>query len=235
MTEVEWLACSDLRPMLQYLQGKASDRKWRLFVVACCHHLFDSSADENTISALAIADHLATTGPVRSAHTLVHVSAGEAVIDCGASDPIERFRVLRGVTPQNWQSSTGLPPPFEGILDALACFRAGMWRLECLQWLSDVFAHEGLSSTVQATLLRDIIRGAFRPLVFRHSWRQWNDRTVAKLARGVYEERAFDRLPILADALEEAGCVDLDILSHCRLPGLHVPGCWPVDLILGNG
>ena len=55
-----------------------------------------------------------------------------------------------------------------------------------------------------------------------------------KLAQGIYEERAFDRLPILADALEDAGCDNADILSHCRGPGPHARGCWVVDLLLGK-
>jgi hypothetical protein len=57
---------------------------------------------------------------------------------------------------------------------------------------------------------------------------------VRGLAEGIYADRAFDRLPILADALEEAGCTDAEVLAHCRGPGPHVRGCWVVDLILGK-
>jgi hypothetical protein len=57
---------------------------------------------------------------------------------------------------------------------------------------------------------------------------------VPRLVRGIHEERAFDRLAVLADALEEAGCADADILSHLRGPGPHVRGCWVVDLLLGK-
>jgi hypothetical protein len=57
---------------------------------------------------------------------------------------------------------------------------------------------------------------------------------VVRLAQGIYEDRAFDRLPVLADALEEAGCDNAEILSHCRGPGPHVRGCWAVDLSLGK-
>jgi len=58
--------------------------------------------------------------------------------------------------------------------------------------------------------------------------------TVIKLAQAIYDDRAFDRLPILADALEEAGCTNIDILEHCRVPGPHVCGCWVVDLLLSE-
>jgi hypothetical protein len=60
----------------------------------------------------------------------------------------------------------------------------------------------------------------------------WLMPSVKHLAEAIYEDRAFDRLPILADALEDAGCTNADILNHCRQPGEHVRGCWVVDLLL---
>jgi hypothetical protein len=84
---------------------------------------------------------------------------------------------------------------------------------------------------VQATLLRDIFGNPFRPAALDPAWRT---ETVLALARGIYEERAFDRMPILADALQDAGCTDEDVLSHCRGPGPHARGCWVVDLVLGK-
>jgi hypothetical protein len=62
----------------------------------------------------------------------------------------------------------------------------------------------------------------------------WLTLTVRQLAQAIYDDRAFDRLPILADALEDAGCDNADILNHCRQPGEHVRGCWVVDLLLGK-
>src|SRR5262249_35743058 len=62
----------------------------------------------------------------------------------------------------------------------------------------------------------------------------WGDRTVPRLAEGIYTEGAFSRLPILADALLDAGCDDDDLIVHCRGAGPHVRGCWAVDLILGK-
>ncbi|VTU02814.1 Uncharacterized protein (Fragment) OS=uncultured bacterium PE=4 SV=1 [Gemmataceae bacterium] len=64
---------------------------------------------------------------------------------------------------------------------------------------------------------------------------QWLTSDVLALARGIYDERAFDRMPILADALQDAGCDSADVLDHCRGPGPHVRGCWVVDLVLGKG
>ncbi|HJZ55783.1 MAG TPA: hypothetical protein VKE74_12520 [Gemmataceae bacterium] len=62
----------------------------------------------------------------------------------------------------------------------------------------------------------------------------WLTSTVVQLAEGIYADRAFDRLPILADALQDAGCENPEILAHCRGPSPHARGCWVVDLLLGK-
>jgi hypothetical protein len=81
-------------------------------------------------------------------------------------------------------------------------------------------------------LIRDIFGNPFRPIRLAPGWRTAD---VLALARGVYDDRAFDRLPILADALVDAGCDDETVLAHCRSDGPHVRGCWVVDLVLGEG
>ena len=96
---------------------------------------------------------------------------------------------------------------------------------------------EELAATRAAlcSLLRDVFGPLpFRPLTLTPSWLCWNDGTVPRLAEAVYGNRAFDHLPILADALEEAGCANTDVLAHLRGVGPHVHGCWPLDLILGK-
>jgi len=82
--------------------------------------------------------------------------------------------------------------------------------------------------------LRDIFGNPFRPVTVNPGWLAWNDGTVPRIAQAIYDERAFDRMTILADALEDAGCTDQDILGHCRSGGEHVRGCWVVDLLLGK-
>jgi hypothetical protein len=80
-------------------------------------------------------------------------------------------------------------------------------------------------------IIRDIFGNPFGPVAFDPRWRTAD---VLGLASGIYEDRAFDRLPLLADALMDAGCDSDDILSHCRGEGPHVRGCWVVDLVLGK-
>jgi hypothetical protein len=89
--------------------------------------------------------------------------------------------------------------------------RAAQWRL-----LVDVFGEKPRSKEINS------------------DWLGWHDGTVPKLAQAIYENRAFHRMPELADALEEAGCDNADLLAHCRQPGEHVRGCWVVDLFLGK-
>jgi hypothetical protein len=82
-----------------------------------------------------------------------------------------------------------------------------------------------------ADLLRDVVGNPFRTVAVRPSWLRANGGAVEQLARAIDEEGRFEDLPILADALEEAGCTDEQILLHCRKPGIHVRGCWLVDLL----
>jgi hypothetical protein len=85
--------------------------------------------------------------------------------------------------------------------------------------------------TAQAALLRCIAGNPFRPVGFLSEWRT---EAAVGIANGIYAERAFDRLPVLADALEEAGCDHPDVLRHCRESGEHARGCWVVDGVLGR-
>jgi hypothetical protein len=82
-----------------------------------------------------------------------------------------------------------------------------------------------------------MLRELFGPHPFRTlvANPEWLTSTVVALAQGIYEERAFDRMPILGDALQDAGCTDEDILKHCREPQeAHIRGCWLLDLLLGK-
>jgi hypothetical protein len=78
-------------------------------------------------------------------------------------------------------------------------------------------------------MLRDIVGNPFRPVAFDPAWRT---RQAVAVAQVMYDDRRFEDMPLLGDALEEAGCAAPDILSHCRDLGPHVRGCWVVDLVL---
>jgi hypothetical protein len=83
----------------------------------------------------------------------------------------------------------------------------------------------------QADRLRELVGNPLRLATITSAWLTAN---VVSIAQAIYAERAFERMPILADALEDAGCTNADILEHCRGGGEHVRGCWVVDLVLGK-
>jgi hypothetical protein len=87
----------------------------------------------------------------------------------------------------------------------------------------------GKESSAQAVIIRDIFGNLFRPVTFDSDW---HTSTAVALAQQIYDSRDFSAMPILADALQDAGCDNADILDHCREPGPHVRGCWVVDLVL---
>ena len=95
-------------------------------------------------------------------------------------------------------------------------------------YLGPIYAAE---SAAHCQIIRDIFGNPFRPVVADPAW--FTPKVVV-LATSIYSDRAFDRMPILADALEEAGCVNADVLLHCRSEGPHVRGYWVVDLVLGK-
>jgi hypothetical protein len=82
-----------------------------------------------------------------------------------------------------------------------------------------------------ARTLREVVGNPFKEPRFEPAWRT---EAAVGIARGIFAERAFDRLPVLADALEDAGCADPDVLAHCRGPGPHALCCWVVDGLLGK-
>jgi len=83
---------------------------------------------------------------------------------------------------------------------------------------------------VQLALLREVLGNPFRRSAFENTWRTSK---IVALSQWIYANFAFDCLSVLADVLEDAGCVDKQLLDHCRGPGLHVRGCWALDFALG--
>lgn len=214
MTEAEWLAASDLHAMLEFARqrGILSNRKWRLFAVACCqpvsHLMHDARSRNAVIMAERFADGAATADEL------------DVAFDEAFDVEMEfRDKVRRGLERE-------VP---EGYAAIAACDSAH--PDECADGVARCAAKAGGNRATQVDLLKDVFGNPFRPVAADPSWLT---STVVALAEGIYQERAFDRLPILADALQDAGCEQADILDHCRSPGPHVRGCWVIDLLLGK-
>jgi hypothetical protein len=221
MTEAEWLACEEPLEMIRFLRCKASERKRRLFAVACCRRLWDLLVHESSRAAVDTAERLAD---------------GEA----GEADRIRAEEAAHTLLPQYPNTREGhlahLRDPLRNTPARLAAFAA-------FKALSPAAAHaasqvaarcdaEPTEKAAQCALLRCIYHFPGRTRPVEQAWLSWNGGVVPMVARSIYDDRAFDRLPLLADALEDAGCIDAEILGHLRSLGPHVRGCWALDLIL---
>ncbi len=106
-----------------------------------------------------------------------------------------------------------------------------VWYEQIDEAVRNVWDRVAVAWATHCDILRDIFGNPFRPIIRNPSWLT---STVLALANGIYNEKAFDRMPILGDALQDAGCDNEDVLNHCREPGEHVRGCWVIDLLLSK-
>ncbi len=228
MDERQWSACADPTVMLDYLRGRVSDRKLRLFAVACCRHIWDLLPDERSRDAVDVAeryaDGLANERERARARALAIGATGRR---SNRSAWAAYWASSRNVADSLWnvrEAAAG------AVADDAADTRGSDWRAACEAYE----AGRSAGDTHQAGLLRDITGNPFRPAFVEPAWLHWRGGLIAQMARQMYQDRQFTDLPILADALEEAGCADEAILAHCRLPGEHVRGCWVIDLLTGR-
>jgi hypothetical protein len=229
MTEADWNGCTDPHAMLQFLQGRASDRKLRLFAAACCRLVWDDLTAHRSRRAVEAAekhaDGLATDADLLWAHSQALSAASDFRARLGGRRLVNRD----GPTIQ------------EGRL-FFAGQAAHAHRPFLLGWLGWL-RHDAELGSSSPALLRDLFGPLpFRPRDMASSVRTWNGGTVLRLAEAAYAERQLPagtldpgRLAVLADALEEAGVTDAELLGHLRGPGPHVRGCWALDLLLDRG
>jgi hypothetical protein len=241
MTEAEWQECTQPRRMLQYVEDKASRRKFRLFAVACCRrvpHLLTKDCHESLEIAEQFAEELVTQEVRQKARGAALESGwvGQPEIEyelvANARGPA-KDAVCRALQRQAFRAAA---EACDSACEAAAMFTANQRELREGPAPGDAYYGPAIlaEQTVQCRLLRCIVGNPERHAKAEKSWSDWNGGTVVKIALAIYEERAFERMPILGDALEDAGCDNADILAHCRGPGPHVRGCWVVDLLLGK-
>jgi hypothetical protein len=222
MTEQEWLACDNVADVFRVdpLWGKVTDRKCRLFAVACCRRIRNLIQDQSLWEAVEVAETQADGFPLESELD----DAGMAVMEYIDSLPNEPDSAT-------FWAATAVGICVSARSEQLVYGTAYHCSFAVKEDQSGTPTSVTEESQAQCRLLREITGNPFRPVTIDPSWRTPN---VTALAQAIYDERAFDRLPTLADALEDAGCDNADILNHCRQPGEHVRGCWVVDLVLGK-
>jgi hypothetical protein len=232
MTEAEWDTCTDPRRMLAFLkQGPhAHERKLRLFGCACCRRLWHLLTREEVRAAVEVAeryaDGLADVEELRRAWSAVRKALSVAPLRSRWEAALTA--ALHATTPSRFSPELATVPA-----RAAACALGDDPR----EWGS-FYSSENVGCprerAAQCELLRDLFV-PFRPAGADSSRPAWCGGAALKIARAIYQDRRFEELPILADALEEADCTDAALLDHLRRPGRHVRGCRALDLLLARG
>jgi hypothetical protein len=213
MTEEEWLRCEHPGRMLNFLERAVRRRKVRLFACACCRRLWPSLASVLRKGLETSERH--ADGQASSEEMLAARLAGYASLTTASA---------------------------AAVLAMNGAGAAARYAAMALAGVPLVEARRAAERKVQAGLLRDI----FGPLLFREVridplLLNKNDALIPQLARAAYEDRSLPagaldgtRLQVLADALEDAGLTDSEVLEHLRSGEPHVRGCWAVDILLGQ-
>jgi hypothetical protein len=273
VTEADWNACTDPKPMIRFmeLERMGTCRQLRLFGAACCRRLrqpLDDGRIRRIIEAAeGYADGLTSAAELRAAHrrsstlcqrlrithdapraTCVLANAAIAANWVSASDA--RFRTsdrINSIVPGGYAAAAAayiagaavdaaFYAAYEGA-DAMAL--VGRRNIDGASTPADpIWAAE---EEAQSRLLRCVVGNPFRQPASGPSVLAWDSGAVVKMAEAIYDRREMPagtldaaRLAVLADALEEAGCTDPDLLKHLRGPGPHYRGCFVLDLLLGK-
>jgi hypothetical protein len=242
MKESEWLTSTEANKMLHFLfdqpgmvRRKASRRKLRLFGCGCCRRIWDQLTDPRSRYAVEVAERLAD-----GKTSAVEVEEARRA----ASKAYEETWDWRLNNSREWKKldDRGRDPSVaaQAAMTVLNS-QAGNFAWADLSWAT----YEPNTPKRRAYLKRQRWQAAALRCIFGNPFRpppslprailRWNDGTVRRIAEGVYKEHAFDRLPILAGALLDAGCDNEELLAHLRSEGPHVRGCWALDVLLGKG
>jgi hypothetical protein len=228
--ERQWLAIRVGSELLEFLAQELpqSDRKMRLAACAFCHRVERFIGSRDFMKLLRLSE-------------------------VSADDPAsvhERALLQNRLWPA-WRATVDTKPFYESTDFACESFLRAAESAPHRRLTNDVHyatwsafsARDAVSAgrqgvradldeaAVQSDLVRDIFGNPFRPVTFDPRWRTSD---VVGLAQAIYDDKAFERMPILGDALMDAGCEEEQIIAHCRGDGPHVRGCWVVDLVFGN-
>jgi hypothetical protein len=247
MNEQQWLTATDPFPMLQWLlrEGKAHERKLRLFAVACCRLIWHRLHDPRSRQAVETTERF-----IEGEATLAEMAGASREAEAAQHDAGQNRRWSGG---EYAALATALAPEWNPdrwpCVQSVACQAvtaaaqfaelSGKNRKERKR--NSLLGHTEVTQA-QSILIRDLFGNPFRaaPTV-EPSLLNWNGGLITHLAQAAYDDRQLpegtlsaSRLAVLADAFEEAGCADAEILAHLRGPGPHVRGCHVLDAILGK-
>ena len=232
MNEREWLTCNDPQDMVWFLEGRVSDRKLRLFGCACCRRIWRLLTDERSRQAVELAE-LSVDGRVTKKERETRYLAAFAALEAWGKKKEKGAAAKRSAS----QAAMSVLTPDGGLhaaREACVCTLHAVVPPEKSR-RAELYSHPvgAAEWKSQSDILRCIAGNPFRPAPICRT------PAVLALAQAVYDHRILpagtldpDRLAVLADALEESGCTDADILGHLRGPGPHVRGCFVLDTLL---
>jgi hypothetical protein len=216
MKEAEWLAASEVRALWPAVRHRLSMRQVRLLGCACCRRAWSLLGSERSRRAVALAERFADGLVPHERMAGVCSDALEVVAQPLPSSAGVAAATVAALAADLHLGRRDKPWALAAALDELAHLTA---RLDPERWPAGWCAG----------LLRDVAGPLFGHSGFDPSWRTAD---AVALARRAYDDRQFGVLPLLSDALEEAGCDNLELLEHCRAGGAHGRGCWVLDLVL---
>jgi hypothetical protein len=247
MTEDEWQTKDAPRAMLEFVRPRATTRQLRYFGAACCRQVWDLLPDDRLRAAVECVEDYAAGTATKQELAACQSRARLAIQESGL---LVRLAALGQTVAQERPGGPSLGPYVEAhraaaAVNSVALVARPTGRVgalgEAVHQAFDLVVQVQVGRTSQdtyprlytahAAAVRCIFGNPFRPVVFDPSWR--TEASVA-LARGLYESRDFAPAPVLADALEDAGCDDARVLDHLRRGGVHVRGCWCVDAVLAR-
>jgi hypothetical protein len=249
MTEAEWLASSEPSRLLASLFARtrgdkraAGDERFRRFAIACCRRVAEVLEFGDTY-ALDCLEIYATSRlreailKARRFHRPAANDASRALSAVSQADGVTRLRAQARslATSAVWtctkSKATQAAMAYREAAAAMATIKLLKAPIPDSHRFNEWLAPDPAELATQASFLRDIFGNPFHPVAYPAAWRT---QTAVALARQMNESRDFSPMPILADALEDAGCSHAAILDHLRGPGPHVRGCWVLALVLGE-
>ena len=230
MTEAIWLTSADPAPLLDHVAVHGSARKLRRCAVACARRSFALLSSHDSREAIEAAERHADGEGGAAALAAVEQAAARAAME-------EGFFLMPAAAAA---ACAAVASPAEALRTVFQAYRQKAIRdavYHCALPREEVEAVATATAEehdLQCELLYEVFGNPYRPVTLEPHVSRWNNSCVVKLARVIYDERRWHELPILGDALADAGCVNETLLAHFYQVGEHVRGCWALDVVLGR-
>jgi len=247
MTEEQWQSCGEPEAMLSFLRNRVSNRKLRLFAVACCRGIWPLLIDERSRQAVEIAELFAEGRATRSERVAAR-SAGLTAVETSwqgapANDPDAFPSWQTRASIRATAASAAQWSAARSAYDAACSSARKAWYVKAADAVAenapvDTYAlwiqSEREERTRQVNIIHDLFGDPFHRIALEPGTPNWRTDELRELARTIAAEQSYDRLPLIAKKLGEARCSEFQLMEHCRRAAGHVRGCWAIDLLLGK-